>query len=133
MNHLSFHIKVDFKINRLDRSVRTAFLIYFHRRRNCIKRLSKPTYVTAIGRIQWLYKTYTLFIKAGVLQGSMLGSCLYSISITDLPISTTLVNKIMHADDTILGCDIKDVPTFEKNVYVELCKITNWLQQISYL
>ena len=51
----------------------------------------------------------------------------FSIYINDLPTSTTLFNMIMYADDTTLYCDIKDVPTYENVLNVELCKITNWL------
>ena len=66
-------------------------------------------------------------IKTGVPQGSGLVLFLFSVYINDLLTSTTLFNMIMYANDTLLYCDIKDVPNYENVLNVELFKITNWL------
>ena len=54
-------------------------------------------------------KTDLKYVLCGILQGSTLGSILLLVYVTDLPNASCLLDLIIHADDTNLFFNHKDI------------------------
>ena len=63
---------------------------------------------------------------------------LFNIVINDLPSATKNVDFVMYADDTTLVSTLKtfgrtcNVKEIERNINIEISKVTTWLQGNSY-
>ncbi len=71
----------------------------------------------------------TLFIKTGVLQGSMLGPLLFILFINDLPMALQDTNTDMYADDSTLTAQAKTIPKLEEKLSSDVAKVSNWYQE----
>ena len=71
-----------------------------------------------------------LEVKTGILQGSILGPCFFSILINDLVNCSTKFQFLMYADDTTIYFNLKDFPLINKEVEInsELEKVNTWLK-----
>ena len=72
-------------------------------------------------------------ISCGIPQGSVMGSLLFNIVISDLKSATSKFDLVMYADDTTLVStlenfgDRNNAKEIEQNIYKEIYKITTWL------
>lgn len=63
---------------------------------------------------------------AGVPEGSILGSVLFSIYINDLPQACADVNIEMYADDTVIFTHAKTKEQAAAKIIAATCKVSNW-------
>ena len=84
------------------------------------------------GRHQYVYvngqKSLLKSVNYGVPQGSILGPLLFILYINDFVNSSTVLHKVLFADDTNLFFSHKDPTIIEEIINTELVKIDTWLR-----
>ena len=70
------------------------------------------------------YKSHEKEVKCGILQGSNLGSILFSLYVNDIP-AITKFSVRLFADDTVLIMSNSDLKELNKTANCELKKLKN--------